>query len=144
MNYLDSQIQKLIQKELKRVETIARECMTEALLNTVYEYYDPTMYERTGELLRSVNTKLDLLGNVTVFIDTNILNKTSAVTGENTSNEIPWLIQEGHSDGIGTAKKGVNQYHIYESRNYLEECERLLKSRLGSGVLLEVMNDNPY
>lgn len=147
MGSLDSEINRLIQIEINKIIEIGKEALHDGLLECVYNYYSPNTYdiennnERTNQLINSVDGKIDDEGNVVIFINTDKLSYHN-VLGEDTSNKIPWLVENGHDDGIGEKEQGKNQFHRYEARNYLELAQQIISDKLG--VECEIINDNPY
>ena len=107
----------------------AQEAMKQYLMDcvqsNVYDAYQPKVYDRTGDLLRSI-TSSDITTTITgntvtfqffVYFDPSKLNYYS-VTGEMPLN-IPNLIEEGHVQSGYESK--VDYFHNYPARNMTQE-----------------------
>lgn len=142
--WLEEQIKKYQAELIKGVQKRLVELFKQALDETVYDYYQPSVYDRTYMLKESVRTHYDSKKNtVYVYPDINY-GYWSAVDGRDVSAAVPYWVQEGHDDGIGIKKKGENQYHRYEGRHYLERAKELIdKEFKDSGIKVEIINEQP-
>jgi len=106
----------------------------QALDETVYSAYSPSVYKRTYMLLNSVRVTEDIsTGDLYVFSDINT-GYYSAVDGSDQSMNINKWVEYGHHDG------GTGEYHDYSGRGFLERAEELIKNEFPY-LNIEIVND---
>lgn len=123
---LEGEIDKISAKVLKQIYPDIENIFVNALIQSVYDYYRPTSYDRTYQLISAID--YEIVGNsLIVFINDKKLNYKSAWGGRNVSPAVPYWVQEGHDDDSPIN----NQFHHYEGRHYLEMAQQLLRQELG-------------
>jgi hypothetical protein len=138
--YFEQEVKRYQDKLINSIKGRLVELFKQALEETVYDYYNPTTYERTNRLKDSVTVKFDNATN-TLYIYPDITNGyVSAVDGRDVSLAVPYWIQSGHSDNTGIN----NQYHSYEGRDYLQRAKELIDKEFKEyGFDIEIINDQP-
>lgn len=150
MSILEEQIDLLCMTNLLAIQNEAENILRNAIQNRVYDYYAPSWYDRTYELLNSIHSDIRHMGNnytLYVYVDTEMLNYNSFYSGENVSMEVPFWINKGHNASgylpiNGSGEQFYNQFHAYEGRGYLEEALGEMNATFGSlGFTCILMDD---
>lgn len=132
----EKELEEELKKYLNNIKEDIKKIFQQAIQDKVYDYYQTNTYRRSGELRDSVAVEIK---NNTIYVynDVNDMWYESAVDGRNVTNIVPWLVNEGHSDGVGD-----NQYHNFEGRHYLEEAYEKIKKKYPD-LDIEIVNDKP-
>lgn len=145
MDDLEAQLQIQTNEYLQYIQGRIKELFRNAIQIGIYDYYEPNIYHRYFTFLNSVKTHLDLAtGTIYVYVDLNEgSNYYSAVDGSSQFENIAHWIESGHSDGIGDASKGYNQYHQFEGRRYLEKAKQLINAEFPE-FQIEILHSDDY
>lgn len=135
MDWLDEQIKKSFNQQLNSIKDRVREIFKEALNQDIYNRRNPSEYDRTYQLLDAINVEIKD-DSLIVFIDSDILNYTSAVDGRSVSSAVPRFLR-GHDDSSNID----NWYHHYPKSNYLETAKEMIESELG--LRCEIIDEEP-
>lgn len=129
MEEIWAEIEGHLQATLNSIGEDVVKLFKQAIQTEIYDYYEPTAYERTDMFINSVTFRYNWEDSaLLVFSDINT-GYYSAVDGSDQSENITNWLEDGHSDGIGSSEEKKNQYHQFEGRHFLEEAERLIKKK---------------
>jgi hypothetical protein len=118
---------------LKSIQKRCVEILQEEIYTSLYLKYEPTQYERTFQLLQNIISESDLKdGAIYIHLDEENSVYTSAVDGSPQTENIPFLLNYGHTDGTGID----NMYHNYPARYFMEKAARRIRKELGVRVAI--------
>jgi hypothetical protein len=138
MDALWSQIESQYQSELNKIGDRVVQLFKQAIEEKIYNYYEPTVYERTYMFLESVKYHYNWQdGSLFVFSDINT-GYYSVVDGSDQTQNISKWLEYGHNDG-----RGNGQYHNYEGRGYLERAYELIKNEYPN-LEVKIISDEEY
>ena len=124
MDDLQAQFRQQIDEYLMTIQNKVEELFRQSIQECIYDYYQPTVYQRNYTFLNSVTAHIDLASGV-MYVYSDINEGTqyySAVDGSPQFQNIGHWMESGHSDNTGYG----GQYHQFEGRNYLERAKELI------------------
>lgn len=119
--------------DLKSIGIRCLEILKEEIQKNVYGAYDPTVYERTGQLIDGLYFDVEADGSILIQWD--IVSYVSVVDGSDQSDNVVNFVNYGHKDNSGID----NMYHNYPGRGFLESASERMAKELG--VIVKVMKD---
>ena len=131
---LEKEIEREFQKELLIIIADIKRTLAKYIQESVYNSYSPVSYERTNQLIPSIDSVVNLHDGM-VFLDPSKLNYFSAVnSSEDTSSFVGGWLNDGHSDGMGSG-----MYHDYQPpRHFFEDTVNEINLRYG-GIVCEIV-----
>jgi hypothetical protein len=153
LSQIQSQINKYCLQELQKISNDSEKIFHDAIKTNVYDYYKPVWYKRTESLLNSVRSEVRKINNtytLYIYVDTNLLNYTSAYDkNRNVSNIVPYWINEGHNarNYLPTDSNGeqfYNEFHAYEPRRFVEKALEELRLKYGGEDLIIEIDEESF
>lgn len=138
MDDLQAQVREQIYEYFQSIEDRIKEIYKEAIQSNVYDFYDPSVYERTYTFINSVKTHINFeTGAMTVYSDLNgeDYDYPSAVDGTSQSDNIANFLDGGHHDG------GTGEYHNFDARNYLQEAASMIQTEFPDLIIRILHNE---
>lgn len=131
--YEKEQIQNEFKIYLRSIQKRCVEILQEEIYKSVYLKYDPIEYERTYQLLQNIISEIDLKDSaIYIRLDTDNSVYTSAVDGSPQTENVPFFLNYGHTDGTGID----NMYHNYPARRFMEKAARRIRKEFGIRVAI--------